>query len=193
MFLEVFLQAAAENQEALTDKYQAGRGDPSARDKAARQGVVVGSQQQQLQGAAFRMFFPWPGKCSFRCGLLSWEGGTLCMVPDPSTGNGIRVGPGGCGGRALHLISSSPSAPPNSLALACVKGHSQPVSKLMETGATEDARDLVRAEEGPSSQQTPCSALQQGRVLWCFYFVAGQDACVLGLPWRTPGHPQTTA
>ncbi|KAI5224435.1 Ankyrin Repeat Domain-Containing Protein 23 [Manis pentadactyla] len=33
--------------------------------------------------------------------------------------------------------------PPNSLALACVKGHSQPVSKLMETGATEDARDLL--------------------------------------------------
>ncbi|KAK2501350.1 hypothetical protein MC885_012005, partial [Smutsia gigantea] len=71
VFLEVFLRAAAENQEALTDKCLAGRGDPSARDKRGR-------------GAA-----------------------------------------------------------PPALRRACVKGHSQLVSKLLEAGATADAWDSL--------------------------------------------------
>lgn len=37
--LEAFLQAAAENQEALTDKYLTDGGDPSAHDKVARVGA----------------------------------------------------------------------------------------------------------------------------------------------------------
>lgn len=36
MGLEVFLKAAAENQEALIDKYLADGGDPNAHDKVAR-------------------------------------------------------------------------------------------------------------------------------------------------------------
>lgn len=45
---------------------------------------------------------------------------------------------------------------------ACLKGHSQLVNKLLEAGATVDARDLVRTGEGPSlpgrqpAQHTVC-------------------------------------
>lgn len=47
MDLEAFLKAAAENQEALIDKYLADGGDPNAHDKVARE--VNWRAAQQLQ------------------------------------------------------------------------------------------------------------------------------------------------
>lgn len=51
--LEVFLKAAAENQEALIDKYLADGGDPNAHDKVAREANRRAAQQLQecRQGA----------------------------------------------------------------------------------------------------------------------------------------------
>lgn len=41
--LEMFLKAAAENQEALIDKYLADGGDPNAHDKVGRVGELMTS------------------------------------------------------------------------------------------------------------------------------------------------------
>eukprot|EP00069_Balaena_mysticetus_P010401 bmy_06881T0 len=88
--LEAFLKAAAENQEALTEKYLTDGGDPNAHDKVAR---------------LHRTAWHW----------------------------------------------------------ACPKGHSQLVNKLLEAGATVDARDLVRTREGPSPRQTPPPGISAGQ------------------------------
>lgn len=50
------------------------------------------------------------------------------------------------------------------------------MNKLLEAGATVDARDLVRTREGPVSWQTPCQACSASE---------GFDALVLQLD-RTP-------
>lgn len=77
---------------------------------------------------------------------------------------------------------------------ACLKGHGQLVDKLLEAGAAVEARDLVRNKGRPSSEGGSSSALQAcGSMHPGACVAAGQDACVLGLPGRTPGHPQTAA
>lgn len=82
--------------------------------------------------------------------------GSRRVFREPTTGN--RAQGRASRGRpcSLFLISSlHPQLHRTALHWACLKGHGQLVSKLLEAGAAVDARDLVRSGESPSSRQTP--------------------------------------
>lgn len=204
--LEKFLKAAAENQEALIDKYLTDGGDPNAHDKVARVGE---SDSTSAAAGALCSACPSPGarerrvflSCGTRTpqGLLSREQEALPMTGSRRLCSGNPAWDRGRGTArewpcSLCLTSRlHPQLHRTALHWACLKGHSQLVNKLLEAGATVDARDLVRPGDGPSSRQTPAPQPNTSVLLWCFCFAAGEDTRVLGLPWRAPGHPQTAA
>lgn len=77
------------------------------------------------------------------------------------------------------------------------------MNKLLEAGATVDARDLVRTREGPSPRQTPRLASLQVRVTLVLLFCSqtgplcsgpaaegtwtSSNSCLTGVPGSMPG------
>ncbi|XP_023396911.1 ankyrin repeat domain-containing protein 23 isoform X1 [Loxodonta africana] len=131
--LETFLKAAAENQEALIDKYLLDGGDPSAHDKV-----------RNMWGES--------GSCA-AAGVLSWCAVVLVLATaglSRFTGQPPELGRKGLeqdpGEDALPLPDQPflhPQLHRTALHWACLKGHSQLVNKLLKAGASVDARDLL--------------------------------------------------
>uniref|UniRef100_F7ABL7 Ankyrin repeat domain 23 n=1 Tax=Equus caballus TaxID=9796 RepID=F7ABL7_HORSE len=154
--LEKFLKAAAENQEALIDKYLTDGGDPNAHDKVARVGE---SDSTSAAAGALCSACPSPGarerrvflSCGTRTpqGLLSREQEALPMTGSRRLCSGNPAWDRGRGTArewpcSLCLTSRlHPQLHRTALHWACLKGHSQLVNKLLEAGATVDARDLL--------------------------------------------------